>query len=162
MTKSFLAGALSGSMSTLLLQPLDLVKTRLQTSVHIGYVVIAWLSKTGCHPVKSVWSVTSWHSVKEKLLCCQICMTEIVKMSHLVNLKHGKLSVIFGDLKLKARQVLLSCFCFVVVAFIQFWICLWSITVCVVFVELYKFCCKWSHCVQNNYLRSWKAGTGYG
>ncbi|KAL8586843.1 hypothetical protein ACOMHN_052719 [Nucella lapillus] len=35
-TKSFLAGALSGSLSTLLLQPLDLVKTRLQSPVHIG------------------------------------------------------------------------------------------------------------------------------
>lgn len=35
-TKSFLAGALSGSLSTLLLQPLDLVKTRLQSPVYIG------------------------------------------------------------------------------------------------------------------------------
>ncbi|XP_076447325.1 mitochondrial glycine transporter B-like [Babylonia areolata] len=34
--KSFLAGALSGSLSTLLLQPLDLVKTRLQSPVYIG------------------------------------------------------------------------------------------------------------------------------
>ncbi|KAL8605895.1 hypothetical protein ACOMHN_050306 [Nucella lapillus] len=34
--KSFLAGAMSGSMSTVLLQPLDLVKTRLQSSLHIG------------------------------------------------------------------------------------------------------------------------------
>ncbi|KAK7112366.1 hypothetical protein V1264_011833 [Littorina saxatilis] len=34
--KSFMAGALSGSISTLLLQPLDLVKTRLQMSVNIG------------------------------------------------------------------------------------------------------------------------------
>ncbi|XP_076459119.1 mitochondrial glycine transporter A-like [Babylonia areolata] len=34
--KSFLAGAMSGSMSTVLLQPLDLVKTRLQSSVYIG------------------------------------------------------------------------------------------------------------------------------
>lgn len=35
-TKSFLAGVMSGSMSTILLQPLDLVKTRLQSSVYIG------------------------------------------------------------------------------------------------------------------------------
>lgn len=70
-TKSFLAGALSGSMSTLLLQPLDLVKTRLQTSVHIGYVVTAWLSKTGCHRVKAcdlshhaIVSKRSFHAVK--------------------------------------------------------------------------------------------------
>lgn len=35
-TKSFLAGVISGSLSTILLQPLDLVKTRLQSPVYIG------------------------------------------------------------------------------------------------------------------------------
>lgn len=34
--KSFLAGSFSGTCSTLLFQPLDLVKTRLQTPVHAG------------------------------------------------------------------------------------------------------------------------------
>ena len=37
--KSFLAGSLSGTCSTLLFQPLDLVKTRVQSSICVqGYV----------------------------------------------------------------------------------------------------------------------------
>ena len=78
-TKSFLAGALSGSMSTLLLQPLDLVKTRLQTSVHIGYVVTAWLSKTGCHRVKACVCVRALFVRACVCVCMCVCVFVFVR-----------------------------------------------------------------------------------
>ena len=36
--KSFLAGSFSGTCSTIIFQPLDLVKTRLQSPVALGFV----------------------------------------------------------------------------------------------------------------------------
>ncbi|XP_022236896.1 solute carrier family 25 member 38-like isoform X2 [Limulus polyphemus] len=42
--KSFLAGSLSGMFSTLLFQPLDLVKTRLQNSAHSSVTKVGMLS----------------------------------------------------------------------------------------------------------------------
>lgn len=36
--KSFVCGMFSGTCSTLLFQPLDLVKTRIQLSVNVGFV----------------------------------------------------------------------------------------------------------------------------
>lgn len=66
--KSFLAGALSGSLSTLLLQPLDLVKTRLQSPVHIG--TNAGMMHIAISVVRQENFLALWNGVWPSLMRC--------------------------------------------------------------------------------------------
>eukprot|EP00918_Siedleckia_nematoides_P040098 GHVU01087076.1.p1 GENE.GHVU01087076.1~~GHVU01087076.1.p1 ORF type:complete len:294 (-),score=16.87 GHVU01087076.1:1836-2717(-) len=66
MVKSFLAGSLSGTFSTILFQPLDLVKTRLQNSIYVGARPPGVIAVLG-HVIRSEHLLALWKGVVPSL-----------------------------------------------------------------------------------------------
>ncbi|KAH9366764.1 hypothetical protein HPB48_012451 [Haemaphysalis longicornis] len=114
LVKSFLAGSLSGTCSTLLFQPLDLLKTRLQQPPAAGETLRAGMFKHIAHVIKNEKVFGLWKGTVPSIVRCvpgvglYFCILHFLKTSlHLDSTSPGQAMFLGASARSIAGVVLL-------------------------------------------------------